>query len=96
MPTYEQIYDTWVSTRLKKQIVVALLKTCYDISNESQDTPNHEKRLRFVEKALNDPHMMALKMSNSVIVNPVVQQGNPTDDDIQFIINSNIDRYAIE
>lgn len=92
--SYTQIYDLWVTDDLRKQIVISILKASVDILNESGATENHANRVTWANNSMNDPHLMAAKLSAGVIMNPKVQSGVFTDDDIQWVVNSLINTFA--
>lgn len=91
MATYIEQYDIWMSTNLKKQLVMACLKAANDIVNESAGTTSHTERLAWARLVFKDPFVKASEISAGVIQNATVQSGVYTDNDIQYVVNSLID-----
>lgn len=95
------IYDAAVpaDSRLRKQIAAAVHKAAVDVRNEATNTANHARRLTWADKVLNNPDGPAFwagvfvwgVLENATIV---ASPGAATDNDVQFVVNSLIDRYA--
>lgn len=91
MATYLELYrlagDSDFQTRLK----YALLRTAYDISNESVDTPFHPKRLTWANARLSGENSLQIdRLAIGVLLNPAIAAAgaSATDSDLQFQVNS--------
>lgn len=98
---YTDIYTAATTdSTLLKQTAVAIKKAAYDISNESEGTTNHAQRMQWMRNVtLTDdaPVKWAKKMIWRVLDNATIQ-ANPsaaTDNDVQFVVNSLVDEFAI-
>jgi len=81
------------SNYLKSRVQSAIIQSSYDIINESITTKDHDKRLLWAGKALSTPSIFTEIMTSFVALNATVQAagGLATDNDLKYIVNSNID-----
>lgn len=84
---------------LPKRVESAILKASYDVINEGSGTANHAARLAWANSVRLSPAELAASMTQGVMAcldNPTIQQDplNATDNDIQFVINSIVDRLS--
>ena len=98
---YTDIYTAaTTSSTLLQQTAVAIKKAAFDITNESEGTANHAQRLQWARNVhLTDeaPVKWAKKMIWRVLDNATIQ-ADPTaatDNDVQFVVNSLVDEFAI-
>lgn len=97
------IYNAWrgESGVLRKKFIGACLKAAFDILNENPGTGNHANRLIWAqsivagtvaeveEKALQ--HLRYAAASNATIQSA---GDDSTDNDVQYVVNSQIDIFA--
>jgi hypothetical protein len=95
MATYAQMYDVWQSEGLRKSVVIACLKASNDILAEDPGTTNHANRIVWAKAVIQDPFLKALEMSSGVVMNAVIQTGTYVDNDVQFVVNSLVDTFAV-
>ena len=81
-------------------MVVAVKKAANDIRNEDVGTPNHAEReqwRRNVELITDGPQVWARKMIWRVLDNATIQAAPTTasDNDVQFVVNSLVDEFAL-
>jgi hypothetical protein len=94
---YTDIYDQAVvaDSTLRKQITVALHKAAGDIANESPSTENHSQRLAWARRVFLDTVSWSSKAVWVVMQNATIA-ANPaaaTDNDVQFVVNSNVSNF---
>ena len=91
---YVDIYDaaTVADSTLRKKIAVALHKAASDIAVESPATENHSQRLAWARDVFKNPVAWSERVVWIVMQNATVaaNPGAATDNDVQFVINSNI------
>jgi hypothetical protein len=101
--TLQQIYTLRYSTTgVYNRVVGACLKAAAAIINESAGTSNHANRLIWANACLSDPHVKARQIMSEISLNATIQTAyNPasanegvTDNDLEFVTNSSIDKYA--
>ena len=90
-------YNLANNADFRARIVVALAKAAYDITNEDSGTTSHTARLTWAKATLKDPEpvvtqMVWLAMQNATILSSGLSS---TDNDIQFVVNSNINNLAV-
>jgi hypothetical protein len=88
------IYTAAHNTQFQNRCRVAAWIAAQDIASEDVSTPNHETRMDWSKRALQDnitikPHQLAMQ----VLRNPVIaaDPAGAADGDIQFQVNSVID-----
>lgn len=81
-----------------KQVAGAIITAARDIQNESSGTEKHTERLAWAEKALENPKATARDMLPEVLKNATIKAdvANAVDDDVQFVVNSLINTFAVE
>lgn len=89
-------YSIYNSDFLRKRTTSAIGQASYDIINEDTGTANHENRIKWAWSALKDTTKYLNVMMHFIALNDTVQSngGEATDNDIQYIVNSNIDNIA--
>lgn len=90
------VYQLKANAEFKSRVASAVAKAAYDILNESVDIPNHDKRVAS-KTAMKDAALVAEQMMWTIVQNATIQSKgtNSTDNDIQFVVNSNIDYFAV-
>ena len=89
MPTYAEIYDQiYANPVIEKTVVVACLNVANTIFTEVGTTPNHAERLTWAKALLRNPYERSRQMIPALVVSPLIQTGEYTDEDIQGIINT--------
>ena len=78
------------------QIAGACLMAAKDIKLEGAGTVNHANRLIWANKVLVNPEGKAREILMRVLANTTVAAAmpTPTDNDIQFVVNSLVDQIA--
>lgn len=98
MATLQQIYDLrYQSGTLKPRVTAAVAKAAQDVMNEPANIANHAARVAWATVALNDAPAMAERFLWGVVGNASIQTSGDasTDNDIQFVVNSLIDTFAV-
>lgn len=87
------IFKIYNSSSIKSRVTAAILQASLDILNEAPETVNHAKRLLWAGQALSDATVHTTIMTSFVALNATVQAagGLATDNDLKYIVNSNID-----
>jgi len=90
-------YNLANSAEFRARVSAALAKAAYDITNESGSTTNHAERLVWAKATLKAPDPACDQMIWMVMQNATIQSSglSSTDNDIQFVVNSNIDLLAV-
>lgn len=97
------IYNCWAgqSGLLKAKFLGACLKAAYDILNEDAGTANHANRLTWANAVLNGTvaEVEAKAMQHlryAIASNATLQSAGDaaTDNDVQFIVNSQLNTFA--
>lgn len=97
MATLEEINIIKNDATLRSRIESAMDKSAVEILNEDGATANHAERVLWAKDVLYSDVDMVDKMMGLFTQNATLQaDGNDsTDNDIQFIVNSYIDQFAI-
>ncbi len=90
------------SSEVLNRTAAACMKAAADIKNESVGTANHVARVLWADLALADPMQAGRQMVVELALNPKVQvdfregseSNGVSDDDIIYVVASNIDKYA--
>ena len=99
------IYACWLGETgtLRKKFVGACLKAAYDISNEDPGTANHVNRIAWADVVLSgtrdEVEQKAIEMLRyGVASNATIQAAGDaaTDNDVQYVVNSQINILATE
>lgn len=92
---YNAKYDE--DSDFRKQVAGACFIAAMDIINESPSTNNHANRIIWANKTINNPKGAATAMLSSVLTNATIRATlpEPVDNDVQFVVNSFIDTYAV-
>ena len=99
---YSAIYDaaTVPDSALRKQVSVAIHKAAVNIRNEDPETANYARRIAWSRQVLSRGGIesMAQAMIWSVLENATIQASpaTATDSDVQFVVNSLVNRFAGE
>lgn len=96
--TLEKISKIHSSVILREKCLGAILKASYDITNEDPGTANHAERLSLAIAVMSDIQKYLDVFMSYVATNATVQTSgvSASDNDIQYIVNSNWDAVAIE
>jgi hypothetical protein len=91
------VYQLKANAEFKSRVASAVAKAAYDILNESVDIPNHSERVAWAKTAMKDAALVAEQMMWTIVQNATIQSEgtNSTDNDIQFVVNSNVDYFAV-
>ena len=91
------IYKIYNSSVMRSRIVAAIIQASFDVLNEAPSTTNHAKRLLWAGQALSDVTVHTTIMVSFVSLNATVQiaGGQATDNDLKYIVNSNIDNAIL-
>jgi hypothetical protein len=91
--TLSSIHKVYISEYIRGRVQAAVAKASQDILNE---TPSTTARQKWATEAMLDPDAFTKVMTCFVALNPSIQAagGLATDNDIQFVVNSNIDKLA--
>lgn len=88
---YADIYNAANDQMFQGRCLVAMWRAAQDIAAESPSTQNHQQRLDWATRALQDhaiitPRQLAMQVlrNGTIAANP----GASSDDDIQFQVNS--------
>lgn len=90
------VYNLKSNAEFKAKVAAAVAKAANDILNEDPGTTNHADRVVWAKVAMKDAESTAEQMLWSVVQNATIQTNglNSSDNDIQFVVNSNIDNFA--
>jgi hypothetical protein len=100
MSTYTASYKVRYGVEsLQQQIEVAVIHACSDVKNEDAGTPDHVNRLAWAEWANKNSTVAVAPFKWPVAMNPTIagaveidpSGGTVTDNDVQFVVNSNLD-----
>lgn len=79
------------------RVRVALCKTCIAVANEADNgggsVAQHNLRIAYATKVLNDPDQAAIRMAWGVVTNATITAA-ASDNDIEFQVTSIFDGYA--
>lgn len=98
-----EIYNCWLgeSGTLRAKFIAACLKAAYDIVNEDGGTANHANRLIWANAVLLGTKAAVEEKSlehirYAMASNATLQAAGEaaTDNDVQYIVNSQIDTFA--
>lgn len=90
------VYNLKSNAEFKARIAAAVASAANDILNEDPGTTNHAERVVWAKAAMKDAEGSAEQMLWSVVQNPTIQTNGlaSSDNDIQFVVNSNVDYFA--
>lgn len=96
MATLIQIHNAVMGAPLLRQrFSAARLQAAWDILNESAATPSHAARLAWANKIITDYDADLDAEYRRFLSNATIQSAaNPTDNDIQFVVNSFVNAWA--
>jgi len=91
------VYNLAENAELKARVSAAVAKAAFDVINEDSGTAYHAERVVWAKDAMKDPEIVSDKMVWTVVQNPTIQSNglDSTDNDIQFVVNSNINNFAV-
>lgn len=91
------VYNLASSATFRNRIAAAVAKAAYDIINEDPGTQYHAERLVWAKNSMENPISVSGLMVWTVVQNPTIQSSglDSTDNDIQFVVNSNINSFAV-
>lgn len=97
MATYTQIFALRFGGAIADRVIVAVATAAQQVLAEAPSTVNHTARVAWAKLALKDAALMADEMMWGVVGNPTIQNlaAGSTDNDIQFVVNSLIDTFAV-
>jgi hypothetical protein len=95
--TLEDVSKIFNSLEIRRRVEVATAKAANDILNESPSTQNHLERELLAFSILTNVDQYTEVFSWFVALNPTIQSagGEATDNDIQYVVNSNLDKVAL-
>lgn len=94
-PTALEIYNLYKSDLYRKRVTGLMVRAANDIYNEDPATANHAQRMKWATAIMKDASENLNTMMVFVSMNSTVLSGTATDEDIRFIVNSNIDKWAL-
>lgn len=91
------IYALKSNDEFKERVASAIAKAAYDILNENPATTHHTERVAWAKTAMKDACIVAEQILWTVVQNATLQSSglDSTDNDIQYVVNSNIDNFAL-
>lgn len=91
------VYNLAANASFKNRIAAAVAKASYDILNEDPGTASHAERVVWAKASMKDPTTVTDQMVWTVVQNATIQSSglDSTDNDIQFVVNSNINNFAL-
>jgi len=91
------VYNLKANAEFKARVASSVAKAAYDVLNESPGTTNHAARVVWAKAAMKDAAPVAEQMLWTIVQNATIQSSGTasTDNDIQFVVNSNIDYFAV-
>ena len=93
---YLDIYNgIYSNADIEKKVVVACLQSADTIIHEDASTENHDLRMSWARSVISNPIQAARKMLPVIIVNPIVQSGTYADSDLLWLVQTNINAYAL-
>jgi hypothetical protein len=95
MATLLEVYHAQGDANLRNRVVGAVAVAAWNVFEEAPAAA--APRLAWAKSALDNPHGYGQAMMWAVCANATVQTANfdPTDSDIQYIVNALRDAYAI-
>jgi hypothetical protein len=96
MATLIDVYHAQGNAELRNRVVGAVAVSAWNVFEETEPAPS-VARLAWAKAALDNPHGTGQAMMWAVCANATVQAASfdPTDNDIQFIVNELRDAYAV-
>jgi hypothetical protein len=94
--TLEDMYIIYTNDYLRNRTHGAMMKAAFDIINESPSTEKHDIREELAGLVLSNPDSYLNSFMFFISTNATVQSTGPqaTDNDIQYIVNSNWNNVA--
>ena len=91
------VYNLKTNAEFKARVASAVSKAAFDILNESPATENHAERVVWAKASMLNAEGVAEQMLWAIVQNATIQtEGlDSTDNDIQFVVNSNINYFAL-
>jgi hypothetical protein len=86
---FAEQYDLAHDDAFLSRCQVCVVKVAIAISTEGADTPDHEARIRWAQRVVDNPPGWASRSAICVVTNPVIT-ATSTDDDIEFTMISMI------
>lgn len=97
MATLSEVWNLrYTSTSLRNRTAAAIAQASQYILIEAPEYPNHTQRLSWAKRALTDANAEAERFMWAVCGNATIQASGDaaTDNDIQYVVDSNIDAFA--
>ncbi len=99
MPTYRELYALRSDAALRAQVAVACEQAAHDVLQEAPGTPHHAERARWAQFVFDAGPIVVDRMLPDVLRNPVIAAaaltpGGAADDDVQFVVNSNVAKHV--
>lgn len=91
MATYAELSDLTGDAVFQKRVRFAVLRAAYDVRNEDPATPDHDDRVNWAARVLDDSQQIDYgRVAIGVVLNPAIGAAGAaaTDADIQFQVNS--------
>lgn len=90
-------YNIAVNANFRNRIAAAVAKAAFDVLNEDPGTTYHAERLVWAKDTLKDPVTTTDQMVWTVVQDTTIQSHglDSTDGEIQNVVNSNINNFAV-
>ncbi len=87
-------FDLFHNTLLRNRVRVLLIRSAVAVMSEAGDVPFHIPRVKYAIKVLNDSEEEARKMWLAVVATAAAIPSNPTDTQIETVVNGLINALA--
>lgn len=94
-PTPVEIYRLYQSSLVRSKVQGLMVRAANDIYNELDTVPNHAQRLKWALDVMKDGANNINVMMAFVAMNALILGGAYVDEDLRFLVNSNIDKWAV-
>jgi len=94
-PTALEIQRLYTSQRVRDRVMGLMVRAANDINKEAPADPNHAQRLKWALSVMSDVGANINIAMSFVSMNALILGGAWTDEDLRFIVNSNIDKWAV-
>jgi len=94
-PTALEIYNLYSAKSVRDRIKGLLVRAASDIYNEDVGTTSHAQRLKWALDILASIEVGVNTMMAFVAMNSSVLSGSFVDEDLRYIVNANITKWAV-
>jgi len=94
-PTLFEIVAAFNSVQLRQKVLAALLNAAFSIFWEALATPNHAIRMKWAVNTQSAPAKSLDQAMSVLALDASILSGNPTDAQVQGVINGYIDKWAV-